>query len=118
MSALFGYGNVAGLLFHKGVMSAPPQPDEASSSSSSSNAQAGPSTSEDTSALPVSSQPINPITGTTVFPKADGPEMTDEEKERELEKLLVLFDRMEKIGALPKDQNPIRKAIHEGKIPS
>lgn len=61
---------------------------------------------------------INPVTGSTVKPKSDVPEMTEEEKEREMEKLLVLFDRLEKTGALPKDQNPIRKAIHEGKLPT
>lgn len=59
---------------------------------------------------------INPVTGTVVKPKDDLPEMTEEEKEREMEKLLVLFDRLEKTGAMPKDQNPIRKAIHEGKM--
>jgi hypothetical protein len=42
--------------------------------------------------------------------------MSDEEKEREMEKLIVLFDRLEKTGALPKDQNPIRKAIQSGKL--
>jgi len=39
--------------------------------------------------------------------------MTDEEKEREAEKLFVLFDRLEKTGMV---RNPIRKAIHEGKL--
>lgn len=58
---------------------------------------------------------INPITGTTFKPKAELPEMTEEEKEREVEKLIYLFDRLEKSGALPADQNPIRKAIQEGK---
>ncbi|KAH9482875.1 Synembryn [Psilocybe cubensis] len=97
LSALVGYGNVAGFLFNKGVLSAPP----ASSSSSS-----APQTT-------ASGEQINPITGTTLQPKSDLPEMTEEEKEREMEKLFVLFDRLEKNGALPPDQNPIRKAIHE-----
>lgn len=44
--------------------------------------------------------------------------MTDEEKEREAEKLFVLFDRLEKSGALPASQNPIRKAIADGKGPA
>lgn len=39
--------------------------------------------------------------------------MTDEEKELEAEKLFVLFDRLEKTGMV---QNPIRKAIQEGKL--
>lgn len=39
------------------------------------------------------------------------PDMSDEEKEREMERLFVLFDRMEKTGALPPSQNPMRKAV-------
>ncbi|PPQ77287.1 hypothetical protein CVT25_010869 [Psilocybe cyanescens] len=100
LSALVGYGNVAGFLFHKGVLTAPP----ASSSSSS-----VPQTT-------ASGEQINPITGTTVQPKSPLPEMSEEEKEREMEKLFVLFDRLEKTGSLTPDQNPIRKAIHEGKL--
>jgi len=96
-----GYGNVAGFLFNQGVLSAPPPPSGGSSSVPTTTA---------------SGEEINPITGTTAKPKSDLPEMTDEEKEREMEKLMVLFDRLERTGALPPDQNPIRKAIHEGKI--
>jgi hypothetical protein len=39
--------------------------------------------------------------------------MTPEEKEREMEKLFVLFDRLERTGALPASQNPMRKAIEK-----
>lgn len=61
---------------------------------------------------------INPVTGTILGPKTNASEeMTEEEKEREMEKLIVLFDRLEKTGALPKEQNPIRKGIQEGKLP-
>ncbi len=42
--------------------------------------------------------------------------MTEEEKEREAEKLFVLFDRLEKSGAIPKESNPIRQAIQKGKL--
>jgi len=42
--------------------------------------------------------------------------MTDEEKEREAEKLFVLFDRLEKSGAIQPDQNTIRKAVEQGKL--
>ena len=75
--------------------------------------ESGPSIPPTTTAT---GESINPITGTTVQPKSAIPDMTEEEKEREMEKLLVLFDRLEKTGAMPKDQNPIRKAIHEGKF--
>ncbi|TFK29316.1 hypothetical protein FA15DRAFT_664249 [Coprinopsis marcescibilis] len=100
MSGLLGYGNVAGFLFNKGVLSAPGADPNAPTTTSTGEA-------------------INPITGTTIQPGSSSTaDMTDEEKEREMEKLLVLFDRLEKTGALPKDQNPIRKAIQEGKLPN
>jgi hypothetical protein len=97
---LVGYGNVAGFLFHKGIFAAP------SGEGESSNA---PTTTAD-------GTPINPITGIAERDKPSLPEMTDEEKEREMEKLFVLFDRLEKTGALPKDQNPIRNAFQSGKL--
>jgi hypothetical protein len=50
---------------------------------------------------------INPITGTYDDPEADdGPPMTDDEKEREAERLFVLFDRLNKNGAISVE-NPI-----------
>lgn len=97
LSMLFGYGNVAGFLFHKGVFSAP----QASSSSSTAAS---------------TSDQIDPITGTIVQPKIELPEMSDEEKEREMEKLFVLFDRLEKTGAINPEQNPMRKAIQKGQM--
>jgi hypothetical protein len=96
LSAQVGYGNVAGYLFNKGVMNAPTQ---------SSNA---------TLTTP-SGAPINPITGTLQAEPAPS-DMTEEEKEREAEKLFILFDRLEKSGALPPSQNPIRKAAAEGRL--
>ena len=42
--------------------------------------------------------------------------MSDEEKEREMEKLFVLFDRLEKTGAINPEQNPMRKAIQKGQM--
>jgi hypothetical protein len=101
LSALIGYGNAAGFLFNKGILSAPPPP---------------PSTSASTSANGSISIPenINPITGRlNQDDEDDGPEMTEEEKEREAERLFVLFDRLEKSGMA---QNPVRKAIQEGKL--
>ncbi|KAJ7581180.1 guanine nucleotide exchange factor [Mycena floridula] len=92
LSALFGYGNVAGFLFNKGIMSAPGPSSEAG----------------------IIPEGVNPITGTTVQEKKSSePELTQEEKEQEMEKLFVLFDRLEKTGALPPDQNPIRKGLQK-----
>lgn len=83
-------------------MNPPPNP------STSSNAMHGPFTSS-------TGAPINPITGIAQQP-ATALDMTDEEKEREAEKLFVLFDRLEKSGAIQPDQNPIRKAAEQGKL--
>jgi len=92
LSSLLGYGNVAGFLFSKNIMTAP-----APSSSEPSSSTAG---------------DINPITGTKAQPR-EPLDMTDEEKEMEAEKLFVLFDRLERTGAIPPNQNPIRKAMEK-----
>ena len=98
LASYVGYGNVAGFLFNKGIMSAPPR----------NSSSGGPITT-------ASGAYIDPITG--VIKEEQPPiDMTDEEKEREAEKLFVLFDRLERSGALPPSQNPIRKAVAEGKL--
>jgi len=100
LSALIGYGNAAGFLFNKGILSAPPPP--ASSGSNSANGSIH---------IP---ENVNPITGRlNRDDEDDGPEMTEEEKEREAERLFVIFDRLEKSGMA---ENPVRKAIQEGKL--
>jgi hypothetical protein len=96
LSAQIGYGNAAGYLFNRGILSAPP-----------------PKTGDASGADTAFGADINPITGAKERDVDPGPEMTDEEKEREAEKLFVLFDRLEKTGMA---QNPIRKAIQEGKV--
>ncbi|KAJ7929007.1 guanine nucleotide exchange factor synembryn-domain-containing protein [Mycena leptocephala] len=99
LSTLLGYGNVAGFLFNKGIMNAPPPPAASSTTSAALSAAAA--------------DGINPITGTAQEARAPDPEMTPEEKEREMEKLFVLFDRLERTGTLPPSQNPIRKAMEK-----
>lgn len=102
LSGQIGYGNAAGYLFNKGLMSAPPS--TSASSRASTSGGSGPSLPEN----------INPITGTlNREDEDDGPEMTEEEKEREAEKLFVLFDRLDKAGIV---EHPARKAIQEGKF--
>ncbi|KAJ6530421.1 guanine nucleotide exchange factor synembryn-domain-containing protein [Mycena vulgaris] len=96
LSTLFGYGNVAGFLFHKGIVNAPPPPAASASTSAAMSAAAAAN--------------INPITGTAQEARAPAPEMTDEEKERELERLFVLFDRLERTGALPANQKGDRES--------
>ncbi|KAG8906449.1 hypothetical protein FRB99_006865 [Tulasnella sp. 403] len=58
---------------------------------------------------------INPITGVKHSESTDDilANMTEEEKEREAEKLFVLFNRMEKMGLAV---NPLRKAQEEGRF--
>lgn len=97
MSGFLGYGNVAGFLFHKGVVFAVKP------------SISGPPTTTATGL------PINPITG-TIEKEHEPVAMTDEEKEEEAEKLFVLFERLEKTGAMPPSRNPIRRAIQEGKL--
>ncbi|KAI0269433.1 guanine nucleotide exchange factor [Gloeopeniophorella convolvens] len=86
-----GYGNVAGFLFNKGIVTGPPTSD------------AGPSTD-------ASGAEINPITGAVQEPRVEI-EMTEEEREREAERLFTLFDRLERSGAMPPEANPVRHAI-------
>lgn len=96
LTAQVGYGNCAGFLFNKGIM-APPPP----ASNTDANVPEDPD--------------INPITGSKFKPSGPDPMdgMTDEEKEREAEKLFVLFDRLEKMGMAV---NPVRKAQEEGRF--
>jgi len=91
-----GYGNAAGFLMSKNILIPP-------SSASSSNTTH-------------SDKPINPITGQYYddeFPSLSN--MTDEEKEREAEKLFILFERLKKTGVMDV-VNPVEEAIKSGKI--
>lgn len=60
------------------------------------------------------SEDINPITGQYVSEEKvpDLKDMTDEEKEREAERLFVLFERLKKTGIVDVE-NPIAKAMRE-----
>lgn len=58
-----------------------------------------------------SSIPQSPSSTTTTIP-----ELTPEEKEREAEKLFVLFERMEKLGTFENFQNPVKQWQQEGKF--
>ncbi|KAG9285153.1 hypothetical protein G9A89_004368 [Geosiphon pyriformis] len=90
-----GYGNAAGYLMKKNIL-IPPK--------SVGNSRV------------CSGQVINPITGQYYHeeppPLAD---MTEEEKEREAEKLFVLFERLNKTGVISV-LNPLEQAIQSGKL--
>ncbi|KAM7206991.1 Guanine nucleotide exchange factor [Rhypophila sp. PSN 637] len=95
-----GYGFASGFLFQNNI----PIP-EGSSSSASGEASTG------------KMRDVNPITGQ--FRDAekvpDLPEMTDEEKEREAERLFVLFERLKKNGLISVE-NPVAQAMREGRF--
>ncbi|KAK4054160.1 hypothetical protein OIV83_001186 [Microbotryomycetes sp. JL201] len=121
LSQQIGYGNAAGLLQNRGELIPPPPPDERASSSTTTPTQSD-SRSRQTSAADLSSppKPINPITGAYDNPSSrdELAHMTDEEKEREAEKLYVLFDRMNRTGVVSTLENPVDKAKQEGKLES
>lgn len=103
-----GYGFASGFLFQHNV----PIPENALEAWSTSDSESSrPRGSND------SSQPINPITGQTLEsePLIDMPEMTQEEKEREAEKLFVLFERLKKTGVMSV-KNPVETALQEGRF--
>ena len=69
-------------------------------------------------AIRVDGQEVNPITGQRrdmEWPVDIGPEMTDEEKEREAERLFVLFERLKATGVV-NVVNPVEQAQREGRF--
>ncbi|KAK4147841.1 guanine nucleotide exchange factor synembryn-like protein [Dichotomopilus funicola] len=106
-----GYGYASGFLFENNIN----VPEEAlraqggsgqGSSSSAGGANAGRGRRE-----------VNPITGQFLDEErfADLPEMTMEEKEREAERLFVLFERLRQTGVVDVE-NPVATAMREGRI--
>ncbi|KAG0133463.1 guanine nucleotide exchange factor [Tuber indicum] len=96
-----GYGYASGLLLSAGV-GLPQSALESLSASSDSSGRL-----------------FNPITGQALDsePETKDPfsEMTDEEKEREAERLFILFERLKQTGVVD-IQNPVEKALHEGRF--
>ena len=60
---------------------------------------------------------VNPVTGQFFAsePKTEGPPMTDDEKEREAERLFVLFERLKKTGIVDV-KNPVEEAVQSGRF--
>lgn len=74
-------------------------------------------TNTDGTALGTDPLDINPVTGQRLDME-ESPrlaDMTDEEKEREAEKLFVLFERLRKTGVVDVE-NPVSKAGREGRF--
>lgn len=65
----------------------------------------------------VDGQEINPVTGQRrdMEPESPLPDMTDEEKEREAEKLFVLFERLKATGVI-NVVNPVEQALPDGRF--
>ncbi|KAJ3119797.1 hypothetical protein HK098_005130 [Nowakowskiella sp. JEL0407] len=87
-----GYGNCAGFLFQRGLL---PQNTPTTSSSGMPATMGSMSTSD--------KRQINPITGEYVPDREEESEwdkMTEEEKEREAERLFVLFEKLNKTGVI------------------
>ena len=65
----------------------------------------------------VDGQAINPITGQRrdMEPEDPLPAMTDEEREREAERLFVLFERLRATGVM-NVVNPVEQAVNEGRF--
>ncbi|KND91160.1 Synembryn-like protein C3E7.04c [Tolypocladium ophioglossoides CBS 100239] len=95
-----GYGFASGFLFQNNVP-IPASASEAFSTGDATGAQ----------------RPVNPITGQFLDKETltGGPEMSQEEKEREAERLFVLFERL-KANGLIDVQNPVERAVQEGRF--
>lgn len=95
-----GYGFASGFLFQNNM------PVPASASEAYSTGEPG-----------AAQKLVNPITGQFLDKEkqAEGPEMTQEEKEREAERLFVLFERL-KMSGIVDVQNPVEKAVQEGRF--
>ncbi|PBP21176.1 guanine nucleotide exchange factor synembryn [Diplocarpon rosae] len=105
-----GYGFASGFLFQHKV----PVPENALEAWSTGDESSNPKTSASQDSL---TGRVNPITGQMLEMEEEVEEvqMTDEEKEREAEKLFVLFERLKKTGVISV-QNPVEKAFHEGRL--
>jgi hypothetical protein len=70
-----------------------------------------------TAGEPSGQVPINPVTGQRLDaePLDDLPEMTREEKEREAERLFVLFEKLKATGVVDV-KNPVEQAVDEGRF--
>lgn len=115
MCDLVGYGNAAGFLLTKGF----------SSPSSSSTAPASSSSPSPSSSRSANAKlPVNPITALEADPSTPthDPTMTDADKEREAERLFVLFDRIRRNPAVSLGDgkggqlDPVRSAVESGRF--
>lgn len=106
-----GYGFASGFLFQHNV----PIPENALEAWSTEGSEGGnPGTRQDSRNL---NGKVNPITGQFLDKeeRIEEIEMTEEEKEREAERLFVLFERLKKTGIVD-IKNPVETALYEGRF--
>jgi len=106
LATQIGYGNASGFLQNRGELVPPPPiltPPPSAKRKGSKGDAAG--------------RTVNPITGAYEDERAGADEdaMTEEEKEREAERLFVLFDRMKQTGVIDVE-NPVQKAREAGRL--
>lgn len=111
-----GYGFASGFLMTHNI----PMPSHSLNNNNNNNNPGDTEAAEDLGekvTTTVDGEEINPITGQRrdMEPRDDGPEMTDEEKEREAEKLFVLFERLKATGVV-EVVNPVERAVREGRF--
>ncbi|KAK4194428.1 guanine nucleotide exchange factor [Triangularia verruculosa] len=101
-----GYGYASGFLFQNNISFTP---EELS--------KGGETEVEGEDGVREIRRPVNPITGQFLDTErvSELPEMTDEEKEREAERLFVLFERLKQTGIIDV-QNPVEQAMREGRF--
>lgn len=102
-----GYGNASGFLQNRQELIPPPPPveeDEAAETTTASGDGAS-----------AAAHRINPITGAYDQKQPEGPPLTEEEKEREAERLYTLFERMAHTGVIS-TENPVNRAKQEGRL--
>ncbi|KAF4632303.1 hypothetical protein G7Y89_g5823 [Cudoniella acicularis] len=106
-----GYGFASGFLFQHNV----PIPENALEAWSTSGSEASNTrASQESKNL---AGKINPITGQFLDMEepVEEEKMTEEEREREAERLFVLFERLKKTGVVD-IKNPVETAFHEGRF--
>jgi hypothetical protein len=97
LSTNLGFGFASGILMSKGV-AIPQTAEEAYSTASQTGL-----TNDPLNPASPGGEPVNPVTGQkrSTEPQDSGPPMSQEEKEREAERLFVLFERYDYFNSIP-----------------
>ncbi|KWU44498.1 hypothetical protein RHOSPDRAFT_29266 [Rhodotorula sp. JG-1b] len=103
-----GYGNASGFLQNRQELIPPPPVEDDETAGTTTTSGDGARTSSPRIR-------INPITGAYDQKQPEGPPMTEEDKEREAERLYTLFERMAHTGVIS-TENPVNRAKQEGRL--